>query len=280
MAKQSNGEIVNADAYQLYQGLEIISAAPDSEELSQVPHHLYGVLSPSETCDAMRYRDLALPVIAEIQSRGKTPIITGGSGMYLKFLTHGPSPVPSGDEELRRKLEQKSDETLIEQLTHLDPQGAEMTNLKNRRYVIRALEICILSGKKMSEVKSDWKKAGDKIEENLQGIYLLWERETLRQRINLRAEMMLTSGAIEEVEALRNTSATCEKAIGIPQIRAHLSGELTREQCSERIAAATRQYAKRQRTWFSKEKWLTPCSITKDTDMYELSHQLSSVLGV
>ncbi|MBK1830930.1 tRNA (adenosine(37)-N6)-dimethylallyltransferase MiaA [Verrucomicrobiaceae bacterium R5-34] len=261
LAQRLDGEIVNADAYQLYRGLEIISAAPDAAELSQAVHHLYGVLDPSETCDAMRYREMALPVIADIQSRDKVPIVTGGSGMYLKFLTHGPSPVPSGDELLRAELDKESDAELVRRLSELDPEGAAMTNLKNRRYVIRALEICLLSGRKMSEVKSDWKKAGEALEKDLRGAYLLWDRETLRQRINRRAEIMLDSGAIEEVAALIDTSITCEKAIGVPQIRSYLAGDLSRDECAERIAAATRQYAKRQRTWFGKESWLTECQV-------------------
>ena len=211
----------------------------------------------------MRYRKMALPVIAEIQSRGKIPIITGGSGLYLKFLTHGPSPVPSGDDGLRAELENESDEVLIARLTELDPEGAAMTNLQNRRYVIRALEICLLSGQKMSELKNDWKRTTEEKEKHLRGIYLLWDRELLRQRINLRAQMMLNAGAVEEVAALVNASATCEKAIGISQIRSYLAGELTLAECEERIAAATRQYAKRQRTWFGKEKWLAPCPVEK-----------------
>jgi tRNA dimethylallyltransferase len=279
MARLLDGEIVNADAYQLYRGLEIISAAPSADELYQVPHHLYGVLSPSETCDAMRFREMALPVIEKIQSRGKTPVVTGGSGMYLKFLTHGPSPVPSGDDSLRDELEQESDETLVKRLADLDPEGAAMTNLKNRRYVIRALEICILSGRKMSEVKNDWKQASDSIEKDLRGIYLLWDRETLRQRINHRTDVMLDEGAIEEVAALVEASATCEKAIGIPQIRAHLAGELTRGECADRIAAATRQYAKRQRTWFGKETWLTACPVDEATDISSIAKEFVTSLG-
>ncbi len=274
LAKQTDGEIVNADAYQLYRGLEIISAAPSKEELSQAPHHLYGVLSPDELCDAMRFRELALPVIAGIQSRGKTPIITGGSGLYLKFLTHGPSPVPSGDDLLREKLEKKSDAQLIEELTQLDPEGAAATNLKNRRYVIRALEICLLSGEKMSVLKSDWKRHSDSLEKSLRGIYLLWEPELLRQRINQRTHMMLDSGAIDEVAALTHASATCAKAIGVPQIRAYLAGELTREECAERIAAATRQYAKRQRTWFRKETWLTAYPVDEQTNITSITNNL------
>ncbi|MGJ8677811.1 MAG: tRNA (adenosine(37)-N6)-dimethylallyltransferase MiaA [Akkermansiaceae bacterium] len=267
IAKLTNGEIVNADAYQLYRGLEIISAAPSANELSQVPHHLYGVLSPNERCDAMAYREMVLPLIEEIHSRGKTAIITGGSGMYLKFLTHGPSPVPSSEAALRCKLEEKSDEELITQLQTLDPIGAENTNLQNRRYLIRALEICLLSGKKMSELKSTWKQNNDQLEKNLFGVYLRWEPETLRRRINLRTEIMLQSGAIEEIKALSNASTTCEKAIGVKQIRAHLAGEISLNECTELIAAATRQYAKRQRTWFRKESWLTALDIDDTTDV-------------
>ena len=240
-----------------------------------MPHHLYGVISPDEICDAMRFREMALPVIEDIQSRGKTPIITGGSGLYLKFLTHGPSPVPSGDNTLRAELDRESDESLIAKLTELDPVGAANTNLKNRRYVIRALEICILSGRKMSEVKSDWKTASESIEKNLRGVYLLWERECLRQRINTRTETMLVDGAIEEVSPLTRASVTCEKAIGISQIRAHLAGELTRAECVERISAATRQYAKRQRTWFINETWLTPYPVDEMTDMVGLAKEFA-----
>lgn len=275
MARLLDGEIVNADAYQLYRGIETIAASPSEEELSQAPHHLYGVLAPSETCDAMRFREMALPVISEIRSREKTPIITGGSGMYLKFLTHGPSPVPSGDDALREQLEQQSDEALIEQLETLDPEGAAITNLKNRRYVIRALEICLLSGRKMSEIKSDWKRASNTIEKDLRGMYLLWDREALRQRINQRAQIMLDNGAIEEVASLTHLSDTCAKAIGIRQIQAHLNGDLNREECAERIAAATRQYAKRQRTWFGKETWLLPCPIDGDTDFKQLAREFA-----
>lgn len=228
----------------------------------------------------MRFRKMALPVIEEIQSRGNVPIVTGGSGMYLKFLTHGPSPVPSGDESLRADLDCETDAELVKKLTELDPGGAAMTNLKNRRYVIRALEICILSGRKMSELKNDWKKASEELEKKLRGIYLHWDPEELRQRINLRAQIMLDSGAIEEVKTLRNPSETCVKAIGVPQIQAHLAGELSLAECTERIAAATRQYAKRQRTWFRKEKWLTTCQIDEQTQAAAIAPAAIESLGM
>ena len=273
-----DGEIVNADAYQLYRGLEIISAAPDASELICAPHCLYGVLEQEELCDAMQFRKMALTAIAEIQSRGKLPIITGGSGLYLKFLSHGPSPVPTGDEALREQLALESDDALVARLCEIDPEGAELTNLKNRRYVIRALEICLLSGRKMSELKNDWKHKSDAIEKNLRGVYLQWDKDLLRDRINRRVDVMLELGAIEEVAALKNPSATCEKAIGIPQIKSYLAGEIDLTECKERIAAATRQYAKRQRTWFSKENWLTPCPIDPDTVMKDLAEELARKL--
>lgn len=278
MARINDGEIVNADAYQLYKGLEIISAAPSKAERDQAPHHLYGVLKPDELCDAMQYREMALSKIGEIQSRGKTAIITGGSGLYLKFLSHGPSAVPSSDESLRNELENESDKILIRRLSKLDPEGAAATNLKNRRYVIRALEICILSGRKMSEVKSDWKKKNKQIEARLRGAYLQWDRDRLRERINKRAAQMIDDGAVSEVAAIDALSATCTKAIGIPQIRSYLKGDITIDECRERIAAATRQYAKRQRTWFGKENWLTPCPIDEDTDIHVTASELSQKL--
>ena len=275
LARVMDGEIVNADAYQLYQGLEIISAAPDTSELTQAPHHLYGVLRPDELCDAMRFREMALDVIAEIQSRGKLPVITGGSGLYLKFITHGPSAVPSGDPDLREELEKHSDESLIARLEKLDPEGASMTNLKNRRYVIRALEICILSGRKMSEVKSDWKHNCELIEANLRGVYLQWDRELLRQRINRRVEAMMQKGVIEEVAALQEPSATCQKAIGVTLIQSYLQGSISMNDCKDQMAAATRQYAKRQRTWFGKEKWLSMCPVGDETSLKQLAADLA-----
>ena len=130
----------------------------------------------------------------------------------------------------------------------------------------------------MSEVKNDWKAKSNTIEKNLRGAYLQWDKDLLRDRINQRVDIMLESGAIDEVAALKNPSTTCEKAIGIPQIKSYLAGEIDLSECKERIAAATRQYAKRQRTWFSKESWLTPCPITPDTAMKDLAERLAGTL--
>ena len=256
MAENYNGEIVNADAFQLYRGLEIVSAAPSAEEQARVPHHLYGVLEPTESADAQRYVELAKPVIAEIQSRGKTPIITGGSGLYLKFLTHGAAPLPTGDATLRAEMDARPLEDLVAQLEHLDPMEASRTALQNRRFVSRALEICILSGRKASELRDGWEKQTAEISSQLRGFVIQRTRADLHARIALRTRAMLDGGALEEVAALSDISNNCEKAIGFREIRSLLTGETDRPTCEELINAATRQYAKRQETWFRREKWL------------------------
>ncbi|MFN6017089.1 MAG: tRNA (adenosine(37)-N6)-dimethylallyltransferase MiaA [Verrucomicrobiota bacterium] len=257
-ARKLDGEIVNADAFQLYRGLEIVSAAPSMQERELVPHHLYGVLSPQESANAGSYMRLAEPVIDEIKSRGKTPIVTGGSGLYLKFLTHGPAPLPSGDEKLRAELDTRSLEDLVAQLRALDPLEASRTDLQNRRYVERALEVCLITGEKISELRDQWEQKTREVSQHLRGIVIQRSRADLHQRIAARTRTMLEGGAIEEVAALGAISENCSKAIGIREIRELIAGEIDRATCEELINAATRQYAKRQETWFRRETWLTP----------------------
>jgi tRNA dimethylallyltransferase len=258
MATQLDGEIVNADAFQLYRGLEIISAAPPAEEKSIIPHHLFGVLAPTDSSDAGTYRRLAKPVIEEIQSRGKTPIITGGSGLYLKFLTHGPAPLPTGDAKLRAELDSRPLEDLVAELRDLDPLEHSRTALENRRFVSRALEICLLTGKKASDLRDGWEKQTAGISSRLRGLVIQRSRSDLHARIAIRTKSMLNSGAIDEVAALDQISTNCEKAIGFREIRYLLEGKIDLATCEELITAATRQYAKRQETWFRREKWLLP----------------------
>ncbi|MEI6675003.1 MAG: tRNA (adenosine(37)-N6)-dimethylallyltransferase MiaA [Verrucomicrobiota bacterium] len=258
IAAQLAGEIVNADAFQLYQGLEIVSAAPSPEERAQAPHHLYGVLDPSVAADAGSYLRLVRPVMEAIQARGKTPVVTGGSGLYLKFLTHGPAPLPTGDATLRAELDAIPLEELVARLRALDPVEAERTALQNRRFVSRALEICLLSGQKASDLRDRWQSQTAQLATQLRGCIIQRTRPDLHARIANRTRAMLDGGAIAEVAALTNASANCEKAIGVREIRALLAGEIARATCENLINAATRQYAKRQESWFRREHWLQP----------------------
>jgi len=258
LAERRGGEVVNADAYQLYRGLETLTAAPSQAERGTVPHHLFGVLAPDERCDAMRYRGMALRVLREIRERGRTPVVVGGSGLYLKFLSHGPSPLPPGDPSLREELDARPLESLVTELQQLDPDEAARTNLRNRRYVSRALEICRLSGRPCSELRDEWRQATARVERGLCGIVIRRQRDDLHRRVLERTRAMLEGGAVDEVAALAGVSDTLSKAIGYREIREHLGGGIDATTCLGRIAAATRQYAKRQETWFRREAWLRP----------------------
>jgi tRNA dimethylallyltransferase len=256
LAEELGGEVVNGDAFQLFRGIEVLSAAPTTEERAKAPHHLFGVLEPGENCDAGRYCEMAVPVISEIQSRGKVPVLVGGSGLYLKFLTHGPSPLPKGDEAMREEMDKRSLEDLLAELEKIDPAEAAQVNRGNKRYVSRSLEICLLTGEKVSELRDGWELKTRELDAGLTGYWLMREREELHRRIAMRTRQMLDDGAIEEAANLEAVSGNWEKAIGVKEIRRLLAGEISREECEELIVFATRQYAKRQETWFRREKWL------------------------
>lgn len=252
--KLGNAEIISADAYQVYRGMPIITAAPTQEELSRIPHHLVGFLNPTEENDAATHARRAGECIRRLQEAGKRPIITGGSGLYVKFISHGISPAPPSDPALRAELSKLPPEELVRRLQEADPEGAAATNLQNPRYVERNLEIVLLGGKPLSYWRNNWQQPIGR------GYVITRAVEELDARIAARAERMLQEGAIEEVAALDPTalSPTAAKTLGLPQVLEHLAGRISRADLAAAIALATRQYAKRQRTWLRREKWLLP----------------------
>ncbi|MDF1859681.1 MAG: tRNA (adenosine(37)-N6)-dimethylallyltransferase MiaA [Verrucomicrobiales bacterium] len=241
-------EIVNADAYQVYREMDILTAAPLKEERETVPHHLFGILDPSEECDAATFATLAKQTIAEVSQRAR-PLVVSGSGLYLKAITHGLAPTPPADPELRKKLDQLAEEELIAQYKAADPAGAGQTNLKNRRYVTRNLEITLLAGRPASEIKSEWQEN----QPDIAAVYLHREREDIYDRINRRTFQMFDAGVVEEVAALGPLSNTAARAIGVREIQAFLAGEMERDTCLEEIQTLTRRYAKRQEIWFRRD---------------------------
>ncbi|MDB4772662.1 MAG: tRNA (adenosine(37)-N6)-dimethylallyltransferase MiaA [Verrucomicrobiaceae bacterium] len=251
LAMRWDGEVVNADAFQIYRGLSVITAGPSEEERLQVPHHLYETVGIEEDYNVARYAKEAGVVIEEIQSRGKRPIIVGGNGLYIKALTHGLADSPPGDIALREKLEALPLENVVAWLECVDPQGAQAMNLKNPRYVIRALEMTLLSGVPASVLKAGWQHDDPS---DIVGVVITRERETLYQRINARVHDMISHGALDEVASLSGSlSATAAKAIGISDLQAHLRGDVTLGEAIAAIQQASRRYAKRQETWFRKE---------------------------
>lgn len=271
LAEQIGGEIVNADAFQLYAGMDILTAKPSATEMASVPHHLYGVLPLTESCDAQRYHALALPVIEAIAARGKVPIVVGGSGLYIKSLTHGLSPLPAASPRLREHFRHLSPGEKIVWLIQRDPEAVTTVNLRNPRYVERALEICLLTGRPQTGLRRSFAEN----EPQVSGVILDWNRETLYARINQRTQAMYEAGLIAEVAALGGLSPTAEKAIGIREVREHLAGRVSLADTVAAIQQATRHYAKRQITWFRRERcFQTICLDSVPTTEYALTRIL------
>ena len=257
LAKELGGEVVNGDVAQAFDGLGILSGAPTDWKKGDIAHHLYGVLKPTDICGPAAYRALAMPVIEHIQSRGKVPIIVGGSGLYLKTLTHGASAMPERDDALRASFEERTIEDLAKEFSSLDPEGAAASDLNNRHYVVRALEVCLVSGEKMSELKAEEARKFGEVSKNLRGLYLLWDDENTKQRISSRTMHILENGGIEEVKALREAAGeTCRKTIGFSEVEQHLDGKLDLKECHKGFHTSTRRSSKRQRSWLKKEAWL------------------------
>jgi tRNA dimethylallyltransferase len=263
VAQEIRAEIVSADAFQIYQGLNLLTAKPEAETLQKVAHHLIGLTPLHEEMNAEKFRQTATRAIDEIHSRGKFAIVVGGSGLYIKALTHGLTPLPEPDPKLRKKLNAMSLNELRSELVRLDPQAARKTDINNKRRLVRALEICLLTGRLASTVAlglSNPARPGSTILSR--GIFVFRDREELCARINVRVEAMFHKGVIEEVRAATAVSATASQMIGLRQIRDLLGGKMSIVQCVGEIQQATRRYAKRQLTWFRHQTNFEPLNLS------------------
>jgi tRNA dimethylallyltransferase len=268
VASEIGAEIVSADAFQIYRGLDLLTAKPDISTLAKASHHLIGTTPLYEEMNAERYRRAASRAIDEIHSRGKLAIVVGGSGLYVKALTHGLAALPESDPKLREKLNAMSLDQLRSRLTQLDSEAAGKIDMKNRRRVVRALEICLLTGKPASEVVAEVSDSGSlggatpRSAPAATGVFVFRDREELYARINRRVERMFEDGVIEEVRAAGEVSATASQMIGFCEIRQLLNGEMSITQCVAAIQQATRRYAKRQLTWFRRQTNFLPLNLS------------------
>lgn len=259
LAEQLGGEIINADSMQVYHDLRVLTARPTPDEEARAPHHLYGHVDASERYSVGRWLADALPVISAIRSRGRIPILTGGTGLYFKALTQGLADIPAADAETRRRLREQARlegvAALHATLARADPDTAARISPNDEPRILRALEVWETTGASISEfhaattpalARSQWA-----------GLALTPDRAALYSAIDTRFDAMLSAGAVDEVRALAarklDPFLPAMKAHGAPALMAHLRGEITFAEAAEIGKRDTRRYAKRQFTWIANQ---------------------------
>jgi tRNA dimethylallyltransferase len=269
LAEKIGGEIISADSMQVYRGLDIGTAKPGSAEQKKIPHHLIDICDLAESFDAAQFIRLAQKAVEEIQSRNRTPIFCGGTGLYFKAFLSGLGEAPATNPELRAELEAASFESLLKELKERDAAAYEKIDKQNPRRVIRAVEVIRLTGKKFSEQRAEWKSGGTACRrpENQgqrhavppKNVFYCFTRAPadLHARINARVDAMFARGLVDETRGLLarglEQNKTAMQAIGYRQVVEHLRGERDLAETIELVKSRTRQFAKRQLTWFRRQ---------------------------
>ena len=259
LAKLINGEIISADSMQVYKEMTIGTAKPTTQEQEGIPHYLIDVVSPEETFNVTKYKEIAEKAIEEVLSKDKTPIIVGGTGLYVSTLINGIEFAEVGEdleyrEEMTKMAEEKGAQYIHDMLRKVDPDAADAIEVNNIRRVIRALEIYKLTGKTKTfldkesrkEVKYDYKVYG-----------IETPREELYNRINVRVDKMFEAGLLEEVRSVNEKykiSSTAIQGLGYKEVIEYIEGKVSYEEMVEKLKMETRRYAKRQLTWFRREE--------------------------
>jgi tRNA dimethylallyltransferase len=259
LALRLGGEVVSADSMQVYRGMDILTAMPTREEMRGVKHHMLGVADPREKFSAAAYREQAMQCVADIRAQGGVPILCGGTGLYIDALTRPMGFGERGSDEIRAELgviAQKPGgrEALHAMLRAVDPESAARLHPNDVRRVVRAIEIHRLTGRTQTEqALYDAQREGP-FDERM--FVLDWPREELYRRIDLRVDKMLAAGLVDEVRRLMadgDNDSTAKQAIGYKEIAAALRGECTMEAAVMTLKQVTRNYAKRQLTWFRRD---------------------------
>jgi tRNA dimethylallyltransferase len=276
LCKDYNGELISCDSMQIYRGMDIGTAKPSLREREEVPHHLIDICDPDVDFSAAAFAELAREAIADVHSRGKMPILCGGTGLYLDSVLQGVNfgemePDLAYRAELFQFAEANGVQALHDKLSAIDPEAARTIHPNNVKRVARALEICHLSGM----TKTEWDKNAIKNESPYSACIIALDyknRENLYARIHLRVDEMFNAGLEQEVRALLDKGylspdTTAGGAIGYKELIGYIHGNMTKEEASEALKTATRHYAKRQLTWLRRNEnvhWLYP-----DNERYE-----------
>ena len=258
LAKKFSGEIVSADSRQIYKEMDIGTNKLTQKQMSGIKHYLIDMIKPDQEFTLAQYKRLAVKAIKDIQKRGKLPFLVGGTGLYIQVIVDNLQiPRAKPDKKLRNKLEKLTNQELLQQLKKIDPLTARAIDLNNKRRLIRALEVCLKTKKPFSQQR----KKGQPLFDVCQ-IGLKLNKKTLERRINQRVEQMLKMGLIEEAKKLTKKYSLdwpAMSGIGYQEISQYLQGKINLEQVKALIKQHTRQYARRQMTWFKKDQrinWL------------------------
>ena len=260
IAERFDAEIVSADSRQVYRYMDIGTAKPTPAERSVVRHHLIDIVDPDEPFSVADFVVHAGAAIADIVNRGRLPLVVGGTGLYIRALTEGLADVPASDDSIRDELLQQEQKegtgTLYRRLQEIDPQQAQGIHPNNLVRLVRALEVYELSGVPMSEFQQQHQFAENRY--RALKLYLHWPRDVLYGRIEERVDQMISHGLLAEVQKLLDSGYSADlkamKAIGYRELVACLNGKYSLEEAVAQIKQETRRYAKRQETWFKKEK--------------------------
>jgi len=260
LAERLGGEIISVDSMQVYRGMDIGTAKPSTDERARAPHHLIDILDLTQAFDAAQFVRLAREAVAHIQLRGRTPIFCGGTGLYFKAYLHGLGEAPASDPTLRAELEKAPLEELLAELDRVDPATFQRIDRQNPRRVVRALEVIRLTGRPFSAQRADWAASADGAG---RAFCLTRPPGELAQRMRARVDEMFHRGLVAETQSLlahgleQNPAAL--QALGYRQVVEHLRGARSLAETIELVKIRTRQFAKRQLTWFRRQlrfEWL------------------------
>jgi tRNA dimethylallyltransferase len=262
LAGRCGGEIISVDSMQVYRGLDIGTGKPTPEEQKRVPHHLIDVAGLDESFDAARFFALANAAVAGIRARGRVPIFCGGTGFYFKAFLEGLGAAPPSDPKIRAELQSTPLAILLTELEQRDPATFQRVDRQNPRRVVRALEVIRITGRPFSEQRADWQAGRCAVPGHFIG--LTRPAGELNDRIRLRVDEMFARGLVAETEALLQRglaqNITALQALGYRQVVEHLRGERPLAETIELVKIRTRQFAKRQLTWFRRQMrldWIT-----------------------
>jgi tRNA dimethylallyltransferase len=290
LAEQLGGEIISADSMQVYRGLDIGTAKPSPAERARVPHHLIDICDLTENFDAAQFIRLAHKAVEETQLRNKIPIFCGGTGLYFKAFLNGLGETPATDPGLRAELEAASFESLLHELRERDPAAYEKIDKQNPRRVIRAVEVIRLTGKKFSEQQAEWKVGSSRCDDRTAqravptktSFCFTRQPADLHARINARVDAMFVRGLVEETRTLFQhglaENKTAIQAIGYRQVVEYLRDERSLTETIELVKSRTRQFAKRQLTWFRRHGNMEWIELKPDELLEKCLQEICSVI--